>query len=415
MRFFSSAKNCLHKLKYKLRIFVSFAWKCIRKTKWWVALLLLAFLITTFLIFTPYSQILKDWAILLTEVLTPISIILGIVLGYPLLSKKLTEQHILKQFEIMDAANRSIRHKVINILDKHKPINIDTTLTPDYVKEVFDDIIELKQCALDATPDTFRYTNLIYKAVASLHDTYSEYTDKSTPQNVSKRCLQIWLYEQLQEVYNYSKSIGVTTTGETSIKNILNKNLSPYVSNNSIIEIRDIAHSISYYHSDAMLVLFFGISVKRFSADSIQLFRASYQACPSASPFARLLLNNAVYFPPKIISKEIIGFFQGHFQLIGYKRKKTKNFSTKEESSKYICIYSNEINYGFCDCTVTEISSLYNYLDDYLGIDIDVRIFNNFVRISDCAFSIEISLEDAQEYFKNVKSKLEAKLLEEIK
>lgn len=224
--------------------------------KWWEIVLVLLFIISIVIIFTPYTQIIKDWADILTNVLTPISIILGIILGYPLLKKKLTEQHILREFDIMDAANRSVRHKIVELQDKHKPENVESELKLDYVNEILNDITELRQFALDATPEVFRYINLIYKSLVHLSENFPSNTTQTLTLTTFR--IQNWFQHQLHEAFSYSKSIGIVPTGETINKSVVNnKRILPYISNNNIVEIKDIAHSIDYYHDDAMLVVFF--------------------------------------------------------------------------------------------------------------------------------------------------------------
>ena len=105
------------------------------KVYWWIFILILTLLIATVVIFTPWYVYINQWAEILTKLLTPISILLGIVLGYPLIKKKLTEKHITKQFEIMDSSNRDVRNIVIKLLDEYKVEYISNRLTLGYINE----------------------------------------------------------------------------------------------------------------------------------------------------------------------------------------------------------------------------------------------------------------------------------------
>lgn len=376
--------------------------------KWWEIVLVLLFIISIVIVFTPYTQIIKDWADILTNVLTPISIILGIILGYPLLKKKLTEQHILREFDIMDAANRSVRHKIVELQDKHKPENVESELKLDYVNEILNDITELRQLALDATPEVFRYINLIYKSLVHL----SENFPSNATQTLTTFRIQNWFQHQLHEAFSYSKSIGIVPTGETINKSVVNnKRILPYISNNNIIEIKDIAHSIDYYHDDAMLVVFFSITIKDLNDSCIPLYKSIYNAAPSPAPYARLLLSDDVYIPLILLKNDsFIGLpYQVQYQLIGYKRMK-RNSTKGEEYNYYICIYSSVISSGFLDYGISDINSLTPFRDAYLNSDFDIKKFRNFKNIDTKTFSLEISVEEALSYFISVKSKLEKKL-----
>lgn len=382
-------------------------------TKWWEIILILLFIISIVIVFTPYTQIIKDWADILTNVLTPISIILGIVLGYPLLKKKLTEQHILRAFDIMDAANRSVRHKIVELQDKHKPENVESELNVDYVNEMLNDITELRQLALDATPETFRYINLIYKSLAHLAEIFPSNTTQALTLTTLR--IQNWFQHQLHEAFSYSKSIGIVPTGDTINKSVVNnKRILPYISNNNIVEIKDIAHSIDYYHDDAMLVVFFSITIKNLNDSCIPLYKSIYKAAPSPAPYARLLLSEDVYIPLILLKEDsFIGLhYTAQYQLIGYKRMK-RNSIKGEEYNYYICIYSSVISSGFLNCGISDINSLTPFRDAYLNSDFDITKFNNFKNIDTKTFSLEISVEEALSYFISIKSKLEKKLKKE--
>ena len=86
--------------------------------------------------------------------------------------------------------------------------------------------------------------------------------------------------------------------GMTKSKKRLNKRLSEFVSGNSFIEVGDIDHSIDYLHNAAMLVIFYGKNNQIFDFNNINYFLACYKSAPSPSPFARLMYNSAIYFPP---------------------------------------------------------------------------------------------------------------------
>lgn len=86
---------------------------------WWLITIVIVILITIISTLTDTNDKLNEWAESLTKLLTPTSIILGLILGYPLLKKKLTESYIAKQFDIMDNANRAVRTKCIELQDKY--------------------------------------------------------------------------------------------------------------------------------------------------------------------------------------------------------------------------------------------------------------------------------------------------------
>ena len=289
---------------------------------WWVVILLLTCLVATIAIFTPYTNYVSQWAETLTELLTPISVLLGLILGYPLIKKKLTEWYITRQFEIMDNSNREVRNKVIKLLDVYNVQYISNQLSLGYIKEALAQITDLKHTAINAASDVYRYVNLIHRMLTNLEEIYSHYKeDKDVPYRNYKEQLSTWLHYQLNEVFDYSRTVGVIPSGEILQKKRLNPILSQFVTRNDLVEIKDVSSSIEYYHSEAMLVIYFGKTMESFASDNYELYKATYLAVQSPSPFARLLLNASVYFPPVLRTREKLFFDDGELHLIGYKRK----------------------------------------------------------------------------------------------
>ncbi|MCM1142798.1 MAG: hypothetical protein NC453_29880 [Muribaculum sp.] len=372
------------------------------KSNWWWLILLMVVIGCTIIFFTPYTEKLVQWAKVLTDVLTPFSILLGVILGYPLLKKKLTEQYVMKQFEIRDVANREVRHKVIELLDKYPVKYISNRLTLDYIKEALNRITELRNIALDAQPDVYRYINLIYKTLINLDEIYSHYDKDAPPHYNYEEILARWLHNQLQEVYDYSKSIGVLPSGEAIVKPKLNKTLSPFVTNNSVTEIRDLVHTIEYLHNEAMLVLFFGTSNNSLSGDNVEIYKAAYEAAPSPCPFARLLLNNSIYFPIFLKSKDKLWIEYGELMLIGYRKKKSANLNG-DTNSYYECIYANISNIDFVNNTIKKREDLSEFFDGYLECNANLEGFYDFRNLGHEIIRINISHHDAQENFSKVK------------
>lgn len=384
------------------------------KVNWWLTILILICLVTTVAIFTPYCDYLNQWSDTLTKLLTPISIMLGIILGYPLIKKKLTEQYITKQFEIMDNANRDVRKKVIPLLDEYKVLYISNRLTLEYINNAFDKITKLKHAAIDASPDVYRYINLIYSMLACLQEKYSLYKDDSSlPHRNYQEQLSTWLHNQLNEVYEYSKTIGAIPSGEIINKKKLNRFLSKFVTRNDIIEIRDISPNIKYYHSEAMLVLYFGKTIASLSEDNYELYEAAYRAVPSPSPFARLLLNNSIYFPPVLQMREKIIFDNGTLNLIGYKRKKSISLESGVETIYYECCYSNTSDISFVKSVIKDVEDLEKFHDSYLNIPFSSNGIYG-LKFNRETIHFRMNIDEAQRRFKQVQKNIKKTIKKEI-
>ena len=380
---------------------------------WWVVILLLTCLVATIAMFTPYTEGVSQWAKTLMDLLTPISVLLGLILGYPLIKKKLTEQYITRQFEIIANSNREVRNKVIKLLDMYKVKYMSNRLSLEYIRDALEQITELKYTAIDAAPDVYRYVNLIHRMLTKLEETYSkDKREENVLHKDYKEQLSTWLHYQLNEVFDYSRTIGFIPTGEILQRKRLNSRLSKFVTHNDLVEIKDVSSNIEYYHSEAMLVLYFGKTMEAFASDNYELYKATYLAVPSPSPFARLLLNDAVYFPPVLRTREKLLLDYGELHLIGYKRK--KSFGNGIETTYYEIIYSNFSNIAFVKGGIKNIKDLGEFHDAYLDIPFpidglsDLSIFGETIRL-------RMPLDEVQRRFACVREKLKKTLKEEVK
>jgi len=375
---------------------------------WWLITIVIVILITIISTLTDTNDILNEWAESLTKLLTPTSIILGLILGYPLLKKKLTESYIAKQFDIMDNANRT---KCIELQDKYSQAKRSNHITIEYIAEAQDDFLELRQKAIDAAPDVYKYANLIYQSLSNLYEIY-ERQDKEQVFDYKEQ-LSTWLNEQTHEIYDYSKSVGCIPTGMTKSKKRLNKRLSEFVSGNSFIEVGDIDHSIDYLHSAAMLVIFYGKNNHIFDYNNINFFLACYKSAPSPSPFARLMYNSAIYFPPVLRGQKKLIFHYPELFLIGYSRRISS--SPKGEERYYICTYANMSNVSFVIGTIHNLDSLTEYKDGYLDIPFSIENLSDFSKTGE-VIQFRISVEEAEKrYNDGIGYRLQSRLKDEIK
>lgn len=111
----------------------------------------------------------------------------------------------------MHNANREVRHSIIELIDKYPVEYISNSLSLEYINSAFNDIRVLRQKAIDATPDLYRYINLIYKSLHFLQKNYQIYKE-DFPHNNYCETLASWLNLQLKKAYDYSKSIGTLPT-----------------------------------------------------------------------------------------------------------------------------------------------------------------------------------------------------------
>ena len=140
------------------------------KNNWWWSLLIVILLICIVLVLWCPSFIEKTKTIiqLYSEFLSPTAIVLGLVLGYPLLKRKLVDGHITKQFEIINEANRKVRNEALRLKAKY-PIEQDfTPISKEYLTSVYEDVCSLNELSFEANSVLYKYTELLRRARPSL-------------------------------------------------------------------------------------------------------------------------------------------------------------------------------------------------------------------------------------------------------
>jgi hypothetical protein len=359
------------------------------------------------------NRITKDFLEYFNLIVTPLSLIVGLIIGYPLLRKKLVENYVSKQFEIMHEANRVLRKECLRIMGKYPDKYISEKLNKQYIGNCILDVKELSHLAFDSNPDAHRYSILLLK---SLEEFYQRYPEEPS-YYYYKEMLDSFINQHVKQMYNYAKSLGTTFDSNITRKRRLTRKLDKLVYDNEYEDIDNVDYSISYYHASQLLVLFFGNSLRTVQYDNPLLYLSCYLAAPTPSALARILYVRELYLPLTLqCSEPMIWGLERELCLIGFSaRKSTKE--NGETQSFYVCYYANISDFGFVKGTVKAVESLANYEDTYLsGTELPKNKFSNFKMIDDLEIiKVEIETDTLhQEYIKNQK-KFIRKLKSEVK
>lgn len=383
-------------------------------TNWWILLLIIIILTVSICVaFDCTGAILRieKFSDLLGKVLTPTCVVLGVILGYPLLKRKLLDGYITKQFEIMHETNRAVRKRCLILREKYAVKMRSMALTVDYLSEALDDMKALNELAIDANQNSYKYSYLVYAAL----NNYYEKVKKGVPQYPNQsycEVLSTWIYYHLIEIYNYSKSIGLSPEMAVKKKRKLNKRISKYVTENEYLETEAVDRSISYYHNSALLVVFFNHN-RHLEDDDWILYASCYEAAPSPSPFARMMFNSKIYIPVKLCGKELLNIFPTELHLVAYKHKVSTNMSTGIKTSYYLCMYANLSDCGFVDGCIQTLDKLKDYNDSYLIDEFVLDGISDFEKYSEM-IRFKITEEAAKRNYKRVSGKLKKQLKKAI-
>lgn len=385
------------------------------KQYWWIIILLCVVLLAVIVVFQgSQEQVLRVEKLgeLLNKLITPISVVLGLILGYPLLKRKLLDGYISKQFEIIYNANRKVRNQCLQLREKYSPKMNCRNLTRDDLMKALDDMKALNELSIDASENVYKYSYLVYKTLSL----YEEKTRNGIKPDVEYRPyregLYTWLHYHIMEIYRYSRSVGVIPHMDAEKKKILKDRLDRYVTDNAYFEIKNLDKSISYRHNSAQLVIFSGLNNSHIDDGDWILSECCYRAAPSPCPFARLMYNEGIYIPLILLGEKFFNVFDSKLLLVAYKRKKSINMSSGKESRYYICTYANISDMGFVNM-ISTIGDLAKYNDAYLQEEFNIDGLTEFQKYSEM-IRFRIPEEEAIQNYERIAMKLKDKLESEM-
>lgn len=362
--------KCFVKAKRAFNRFIRYV-----RRYWLIASFIFIFFISIGLYFIGFQEEINNISEILMKIITPYTVALGVILGYPLLKRRLMEKYIAKRFEMITDANNSVRRECLKIEVKYPVKSISEPLTTQHIEEALSDMIVLRQSAIDANPEVYKYVDLVYQAINRF---YERFKDSDNSPNCYKEPFDSWLHAQIHQIYDCSKSNISFPNGEFYTKRRLNKKLSKYVTENNTIEIKELDTSISHYHTSALLVRFYEINNITIPEDNYKLFSDCFKGAISPSPLVRIMYNSEIYIPPILRTPDKILFNYGYLHLIGFKRKGKIILDNGKSKSSYVCIYHNLSDISFVIGTISNKNDLNDFIDCYLDLPFNIDNITKF-------------------------------------
>jgi len=382
--------------------------------QWWVILicLIILYVVIVSIINVPeLNRVTTTVFNYLNQILAPLGVIIGLSLGYPLLKHKLIDGYITKQFEITHENNRVVKRECLNLREKYPDEYISRTLNQEYLASILQDVKRLNELAIDANPEVYKYSYLLYKSL----QIFSKKTQGGIPENFHEKyyceTLSGFVNNHVDRIYRYSKSIGNTPRNRNiKEKQILVSILNKYVTDNKYYEIENFNDSLSFKHASALLVSFFSTNIQCLSDTNGLLFQSCYEVIPSPSPFARIMFNQNIYLPLVLTGENLLNIFVPQLVLVGYTRQKSTKLDSGISVHYFVCHYSNISDCGFVDGFIKEKKTLSEYKDTYVESEtLNTDDIESFDIIGE-SIIIKVSEKNAMKYFTQVKDILSQKM-----
>lgn len=391
------------------------------KNNWWWSLLIVILLICIVLVLWCPSCIEKTKTIiqLYSEFLSPTAIILGLVLGYPLLKRKLVDGHITKQFEIINEANRKVRNEALRLKAKY-PIEQDfTPMSKEYLTSVYEDVCLLNELSFEANSVLYKYTELLRRALHLYIKEYDKHIgekgivqDGNSMYIINRDTLKAWMQYHLVTVYDYARTMQEVPTKSPKERKYEEGDVSKYLTENTFYEIESLDPSISYYYNSQYLMKYQENNNKSLSDRDWLFFKYCYSSVRTTKAMARMMYKDRVYLP-LVLSRGTGEIFNETLCLVGYKKSDVINLSTWQTIDSYVCFYAS---IGVLDNTsiIKKSEDLNGFIDTYIGRGFDMTMYE-VIDSKHRMIQVEMRIDKAKENYKIVKKKLIANMKKEMK
>ena len=394
--------------------------KWIKDNWWWSLLIVILFICVVLVLWCPsYIEKTKTIIQLYSEFISPTAIVLGLVLGYPLLKRKLIDGHITKQFEIINEANRKVRNEALRLKAKY-PIRQDfTPLSKEYLTSVYEDVRSLNELSLDGNPILYKYTELMRRALYLYIEEYDKHIgergvvqDNGSAYIINCDTIMAWMQHHLVTIYNYARSMQEVPTGNTKKCQYEKGDVSKYLTENTFYEVESLDPSISYYYNSQYLMKYQENNNKSLSDRDWLFFKYCYSSVRTTKAMARMMYKDRVYLP-LVLSRGTGEIFNETLCLVGYKKSDVINLSTWQTIDSYVCFYAS---IGVLDNTsiIKKSEDLNGFIDTYIGRGFDMTMYE-VIDSKHRMIQVEMRIDKAKKNYKIVKKKLIANMKKEMK
>lgn len=385
------------------------------KRNWWILILIGTTITAAIFVWLGTENgitKIKEFGEITNVLLTPICLILGLVLGYPLLKRKLVDGYITRQFEIVHEANRAVRKQCLCLRDKYASKYISKKLSHEDVVAALEDIRHLNELAMDANNAVYQYSYLVYNALIKFEENTRNNETSGGLALTYRETLHTWMHNHIIRIYQYARSIGSIPQIEVTEQKVLVDRMDKFVTDNTYYEIENLDKSIFYKHNSALLAIFALINNRCLDGNDWILRRCCFETAPSPYPYALLMYNNSIYIPPVITGEKHFNFIEEKLYLVGYKKKSSINIASGDSNNYYECMYANISDFGFVSI-VKSIDDIAKYRDSYLDIDINMDGISKFEKYGEMirfCITEEAVIKNYYQNAKRLKDKLETEI-----
>lgn len=343
------------------------------------------------------------------EILLIIGLGAGIVIGYPALRKKLTEDHIKKLIEDIQSSNKNIKIQCQTLIDNYysKTYRSDLLAISD-VQQTYNELDNLHKEALNASKEVVTY---VFMLKSTIQGVLIHYDPTNLPYRIySDDYYSLYIRILHEIIFFTTKIVNIPSSSRTVRFKYINKKIRKFIIKENFRKFKFFEQGVDYRYTSPLLLSYYGNINK---GKNILILKSAYKIFNSPAPIIRLLYLNGLYFSPILKKKEKTIFIEEKLYLIGFKASTQYNeLGEKEIISLIYCNISDMLNFTG---SIKKEDFENDFIDDYIvskNLDIKKAIKITFGTIEE--ITIEFEKSYLKELYKRNKRLIESKMRNEL-
>lgn len=334
--------------------------------------------------------------------------IIVLVSTYPILKKKLLENHISKSLTDIQEANKKLLHSCTDLIDQLIP----HTYTNDwiYAKEIeylYSKVNEISNIAQDANQDS---NTIIFYLKETLRNTLKHYDPKEHGRISSREMLGIIINVLERAIFFSTQVVPIPKSSKTTKSHLIHKKVRKYVTHSEFERYKYFKQGIIEDSRSAHALLFYA-SVHSTSTKIIT--RSAFQVINNIAPISSLLIVREFYAPLILKMDETSPLFgdESILYLMGYKISNCLSTKTGKVTEVIELNYTNPSDfYGFTE-SLTQDKFIKLFKDDYIiDSQFDLDKMTGFSTHKEEIVSLKFDFSYVHDQFAKNKRKLKRKM-----
>jgi len=336
--------------------------------------------------------------------------IITITITYPILKKKLLENHISNALIDIQSANKKLISKSTELIDEYVPLTYTNELVRlnelEYLTQVIKD---LQKLSMDANKDS---NTIIILLKITLQNTIKHYDATKHGMITTREIFGIIISVLEQVIYFSTQVVQIPKSSKTSKNSLINKKISKYVSNSEFEKYKYFKQGFIDDSKSAHLLLFYSY----LNSTSTKLItRSAFQIFQDTSPLQYMAFIREFYAPMHLEKKEDYSLFGDRLllKLMGFKISTSLSNVTNTSKRVIELNYTNPSDFfGFAK-SLTKEKLIVGFKDTLIeNSGFDLTKMNKFSFQEKEIISLEFDYEYCQKMFRQNKKKFK-KLMKE--